>query len=163
MFAYPILTEEEVQKERYQLMENGIYDAVVDLATPKVSKNSGNQMIELSLTIYDKNGCSKTMKDYLIATKSMAWKTKHFCDSAGLEEQYKSGTFDANLADRKCVKVSIKTQDGQEIPVDKLNGKPYGSKYPMKNVIEDYVVVEGEAKFLAPKAAAQDLGDDIPF
>ena len=138
-FDYDPMTEEEVQKARFQLLDEGEYDAVVDAATHEVS-SKGNQMIKLSLSVFDPNGVIVPVYDYLVFTKQMMWKVKHFCDSAGLEKEYMDKKFDALIADRQNVRVKLIVQDGSLIPADKLNGKPQGSRYPTKNAVEDYLM-----------------------
>ncbi len=55
----------------------------------------------------------------------------------------------------------IGVEDGNEIPVDKLNGKAVGSKYPSKNKVEDYVKKD-EQKPL-DHSIPEDNDDDVPF
>jgi hypothetical protein len=59
----------------------------------------------------------------------------------------------------KRLRVKIGIEAGNEIPADKLNGKPVGSKYPDKNKVEDYIKV-GDQKPL-DHAAPDD--EDVPF
>ena len=160
-FTYNIMTEEEALRERFQLMPDGEYDAYVERAESKISK-SGNPMIELTLSVFDKNGHSKLIKDYLVASSHMQWKIIHFCNSAGLSKEYADGKFNESLAYNKNVRVRVKTQQGQIIPIDKLSGKEPGDKYPDRNIIEEYL--EGAKNSPIPKAGATDYTDqDVPF
>jgi hypothetical protein len=73
--------------------------------------------------------------------------------------RYSSGHFcSAELKDKR-VRVKVGTEDGNEIPVDKLNGKSFGSKYPSKNKIEDYLKVDAQRQL--PTEALEDI--DVPF
>ena len=160
-FNYDVMTEEEAQLERFQLMSNGEYDAYVESAISKFSK-SGNPMIELTLSVFDAMGHSHMMKDYLVSTKPMQWKIIHFCNSAGLSKEYQGGKFDESLACNKNVRVRVKTQEGQVIPIDKLIDKEPGSRYPAKNVIDDYL--EGaNNKPMAKNTMTNYSSEDVPF
>jgi hypothetical protein len=44
------------------------------------------------------------------------------------------------MAAKRHVKVRLRRKLGDEIPMDRLDGKPLGSRYPDKNIIEDYLV-----------------------
>jgi hypothetical protein len=59
------------------------------------------------------------------------------------------------------VRVILGTQIGNEIPADKLNGKPPGSRYPDKNVVQDYVKKADQKAVSKPVDDFQD--DLIPF
>lgn len=164
-FDYNAMTEDEVQKARFQLLDGGEYDAIVDAATHEVS-SKGNQMIKLSLSVFDPNGVIVPVFDYLVFTNQMMWKVKHFCDSAGLEKEYMDKKFDALLADRQNVRVKLIVQEGSFIPEAKLNGKPQGSRYPTKNAVEDYLIrTPGtQARNLSKLPEKDDFDDkDIPF
>ncbi len=138
-FDYEPLTEERALQERYQLLPDGKYKGYVERSLPKIS-SSNNAMAELTITIFDKDGYNHSVKDYLPFTKNMAWKMLHFCESASLKKEYDDRKFTPELAEGKNVIVELKTQMGKEIPEDKLNGKPLGSCYPAKNVINDYLI-----------------------
>ncbi len=137
-YDYTPMTEQEAQRERYNLLPDGDYDIFVEKSVGKISA-SGNPMAELYIAVFDKDGRPVHIKDYLIFTPSMAWKLLHFCESADLVTEYKAKQFRPELADQRGARARIRTQQGKEIPHDKLNGKPPGSRYPDKNVIEDYV------------------------
>jgi len=124
------------------MLPAGQYAASVKAAKEKVSK-SGNEMIELILTVYGPNGSQVDVFDYLLSTDAMQFKVKHFCESAGLD--YERGELQAIDCEEKSVKVNleIKKQEG----------------YPDKNNVKDYL----------PRATAvtvtevKDDDSDIPF
>ena len=159
MFAYDIMDEETAMNERFQLLKEGDYDAVVQTAVDKVSANSGNPMIDLTLLVYDSEGKTHTVRDFLVFTKSMMWKVIHCASSAGLMMQYTAGRLCSDILKDKRVRVKVGTEEGNEIPEDKLNGKPYGSKYPSKNKIEDYLKVDMYRQL--PAETIED--EDVPF
>src|SRR5262245_43701856 len=158
MSLYKALNEEEALKARFNLLEDGEYDALVRIATQKVS-SSGNVMAELILTVFDDQGEGHTITDYLVFTRNMLWKIKHFCDSAGLQEAYLKDSFMPQMAEKQHVRVALSRRTGNEIPVDKLNGKPYGTRYPDKNVVDDYVARTGKPLGLPTQPNDQ----NIPF
>ena len=55
MFNYQVYTEAQAMQERYNLLKEGIYDAVINFSTDKTS-SSGNPMMDMTLAVYDDNG-----------------------------------------------------------------------------------------------------------
>lgn len=168
MFSYDVLSEEEVQKAReFPLLPDGIYDFVVIEAKFKYSQ-SGNPMIALKIRIIHE-GQEFNVFDYLIATKMMAWKTKHFCDSTGLQKEYAEGHFNERLAAGRRGTCAIKS-----VPARPKNDGT-GGMYNAKNEVEDYLSSEALNKasaanpFAPPpaKPAAPEsepfVDNDIPF
>ncbi|CAB4128250.1 Protein of unknown function DUF669 [uncultured Caudovirales phage] len=158
MFAYEILTEQEAIEERFNLLKEGIYDAIVVASIDKVS-SSGNPMLDMTLQVFDANGKSRDVRDFLVFTKAMMWKIIHFSDSAGLLTQYMSGKLCSEVAVGNRVQVKISVEEGGEIPQDKLKGKPVGSKYPDKNKVEDYIK-KSDQKPLEQKVEDDPFADD---
>jgi hypothetical protein len=159
------MTEEQAMRERYKLMDDGYYNATINMVTERMS-STNNPMAELTLSVFDKNGEVHTMKDFLVFTTKMMWKLKHAADSANLTKEYENKSFRPKMLEGKHVKVEVKTQSGKEIPEDKLRGKPKGSLYPDRNVINDYVMTDkGAVKYdsKAPAGGHADMNDDIPF
>jgi hypothetical protein len=158
---YKALNEEEAAKARFDLLDDGEYDGVVKVSTARMS-NSGNMMADMYVAVYDSEGNSHDVRDFLIFTPKMIWKTKHFCDSSGLEKEYAEEKFVPEMAANKRVRVKISRKIGTEIPVEKLKGKPFGSKYPDQNAIDDYLPrVAGEKPL--PDKRNDFINDDIPF
>lgn len=170
MFSYDVMDEAEAMQERFQLIKEGTYQAVIMKSEDKVSANSGNPMMDMTLHVYDNNGTPHTVRDFLVFTKPMMWKVIHAADSAGVLGQYKNGLLCSNLMQGKNVVVKIGIEEGRIIPEDKLQGKPVGSKYPDKNKVEDYIK-QSDAKPQIPNAAyttpamkkMQDEDSDVPF
>lgn len=159
MSLYRALNEEEVMKARFNLLEDGEYDAVVKVATRRTSQ-SGNIMADMTLAVFDKLGNSHEVRDFLVFTEKMLWKIKHFCDSSGQSEIYLQELFEPEMAEQQHVRVKVARQVGNEIPFEKLQGKPVGSKYPDKNVIDDYIPGKGAS---IGKPADEFISDNIPF
>ncbi len=138
-FQYTVMDEETAMQERFQLLPKGEYDACIVKSEDKVSSNSGNPMMDMTLEVYDNEGRGHTVRDFIVFTKSMMWKAIHFAKSAGIIDQYKSGQLCSMGAQGKSVRVKIGIEEGRIIPEDKLQGKLVGSKYPDKNKVEDYI------------------------
>ena len=164
MFDYEVMEEEEAMQERYQIMKEGEYDAVIEQSEDKVSSNSGNPMMAMVLTVYDQEGRTHQVRDYLVFTKNMMWKVIHCADSAGLSQEYKFKKFCSSLVIGKRVRVKLGIEAGKEIPMDKLNGKPYGSRYPDKNKVDDYVKKSEQMPLgHAVTHSNEQTDDDVPF
>jgi hypothetical protein len=153
------MSEQEAIEERFNLLKEGEYEAVISASQDKVSANSGNPMMDITLQVFDEDGKARDVRDFLVFTKSMMWKVIHFADSAGLLPQYESGKLCSEVAIGNRVRVKITIEEGGEIPQDKLKGKPAGSKYPDKNKVEDYIKKEDQ-KPLAKKAEDDPFADD---
>ena len=145
MLEFPPLDEREI----LNLLDVGTYEFYTFKAEDTTSKKSGRPMIKLILKVIDKNGEERTVTDYLIDT--MLYKVKHYCDSVGLEEEYKSGNLNAALCEGRSGKVKIIIDEPEE-----------DSAFNPKNAVKDYV------KHLKPIEKPADptgefLNDAIPF
>lgn len=160
MSLYNPLSEDEVQKARFDLLEDGDYDGVVISAKRAMSK-SNNIMADIIVRFFDASGKEYDIRDFLVFTLKMLFKVKHFCDSAGLQKEYLDGTFEPEMALNQHIRAHVVRQPGSEIPVDKLQGKPFGSKYPDKNAVDDYLIGKSAAKPIPKKDDFID--DNIPF
>lgn len=155
MFNYEVLTEQEAMEERFNLLKEGEYDAVITASSDAQSK-TGNPMMDMTVSVYDENGKAHDVRDFLVFTSKMMWKVIHFAESAGCLPGYEDGQLCSEMAVGKRVRVKINVEEGSEIPQDKLKGKSLGSKYPDKNKIEDYIKKEDQ------KPHEQKVSDD-PF
>lgn len=166
MFDYPVMNEEQAMQQRFSLLPDGEYEAVIKKVTAKVS-STGNNMYEVDLDVYDHNGCAHQVRDYLIFTMNMMWKVIHCAVSSGTLEEYEQKKLTPEVLEHKNVRVSIKTQEGNEIPENKLKGKPLGTRYPAKNVVEDYLQKNAQAQAGATSKAPTETpafeDSDIPF
>jgi hypothetical protein len=160
MFAYNVMSEQEAMSERFQLLKEGIYDAVVTVSVD-TNSSKGHPMMDITLAVYDENGKTHDVRDFLVFTKQMMWKVIHFADSAGIVKEYEEGKLCSENAINKLVKVKIAIEQGKEIPIDKLNGKPLGTKYFDKNKVEDYIK---KCDQVAPNSENKHFMDDeVPF
>jgi len=159
MFSYDVMSEQEAIEERFNLLKEGEYDAVIAASQDKQSASSGNPMMDITLQVFDENGKARDVRDFLVFTKGMMWKVIHFADSAGILEAYEQGKLCSEVAIGNRVRVKITVEEGGEIPADKLKGKPAGSKYPDKNKVEDYIK-KADQKPLAQKDEDDPFKDD---
>lgn len=161
MFDYDVLSEEKAMQEKFQLLPEGEYEAVIDKSEDKIS-SSGNPMMDMHLSVYDSEGRTHSVRDFLVFTKGMMWKVIHCADSAGILSEYESKKFCSATIHGRNVKVRVVTEKGSLIPDEKLNGKAHGSRYPDKNKIEDYISNTGNISQNVVKDNSFD-DDQIPF
>jgi len=166
-FSYEAMSEEQAQQQRFSLLPDGEYHATVERFEGKMSR-SGNRMVEFLLHVYDKEGRPHEVTDYIAFTPKMAWKLRHHCESGGMKEAYENRTWRPQLSVGKSFRVLVKTDPGQEIPHDKLKGKPAGSRYSDKNSIEDYLAPKPKSAGAATQNSMQghpafEDDIDIPF
>lgn len=165
MFDYEVMTENDALKARYSLLKEGEYPAIIFDCIDTISKNSGNPMFEVTLHVIGNDGSRNEVKDFCTFTHKMMWKVIRLCASAGVLAAYENKTLHPSMLKGQKIKVLVKAQEGKEIPFEKLNGKPVGSKYPDKNVIEDYLMDTSPSRLnpLIPKTDNTFPDDDIPF
>lgn len=161
MYKFPSMSDEELNA--VDLVEDGIYDFEVIRSKPKMS-HAGNPMAELNIKFWDKNGKIHTLFDNLVfsTVPLNIRKIKHFCDATGLQDYYSRGELPEELGGYSG-KFKITTQLGQLIPMDRLNGKAHGSKYPDKNVVEDYILLENDISKTERTSEKNSFDDDLPF
>lgn len=151
MFKYDVMSEQEAMQERFQLLKEGEYDAVIKHSEDKQSA-TGNPMMDMTLAVFDENGRAHDVRDFLVFTKSMMWRVIHFAKSASLIKEYESENLCSKTAANKSVRIKLVIEEGSLIPEDKLKGKQSGTKYPSKNKVADYLVKEDKL-----------IDSDIPF
>lgn len=154
--SYSITPMSEEELNAFDLIEEGIYDFEVLKAERKISK-SGNHMAQLQLNVWDKNGKSNVVFDYLVfsSVKFCVRKVRHFCEAAGIIEDFEKGTIREEL-EGLCGKVSIGVQES--LP------NPTGGYYPSKNVVIDYVTKDNAQQSNDKKTEEDPFpGEDIPF
>jgi hypothetical protein len=110
------------EEEAARLWPKGEYDALVTLAVEKQSKK-GNDMFELSLTVYDGEKETK-LKDWLMP--DFPAKLQAFCKSGGFWDEYMAGELSAHLITEANVRVKLGVQEGDD-------------EYPPRNKVVGYV------------------------
>lgn len=145
MWSYNPVTEEEIgqiQKEfeEERVWPDGIYNFEVLDFKSFVSEKSNNQVIKLVLRIFHPNGKHREQWDWLVNTKSMQFKTKHFCDTTGLAKVYQDKAFRPEMVLGKSGKVILgsgKNDKGEKVnrvvdyqKVDVSQDKPFNDEIP---------------------------------
>lgn len=135
-------SEEELQA--LNLLEPGEYDFEIIKAEDRRSK-SGNEMIALTIKVWDHAGKERTVFDWLLDSELSHYKIKHFCFSVGLEDKYELGLLESNdcWGRKGILKLGIQ--------------KDKTKQYPDKNVVNDYIVDKES------KSSEEFKDDDIPF
>lgn len=137
-------TEEQINSEN--LLPNGIYPFEITAAQDTSSK-SGNEMIKLTIKVWDAEGDERLIYDYLL--ESMAFKLRHAAEVCGLIEKYEQGVLTASdfIGKNGAVKISIR--------------KDKTGQYKDQNQVVDYIVQKTTEHGQAlPSELAR---DEIPF
>jgi hypothetical protein len=115
-------TEKELAEEA--LLQKGVYAFSISEAKETTSKK-GDQMIAMTLDIWEGETKRATVYDYLV--EEMRFKLRHLCDGVDLMDKYNSGTITAGDLIGKAGNC-------------KIDIKPPQGDYKAKNVIKDYMV-----------------------
>jgi len=130
------------------LLPDGEYQFEVTNAEDTKSK-SGNDMIKLTLTVWDAEGRQHTVYDYLL--EAMPKKLKHFAKHLGLITKYESGELLADDCIGKCGTLDLIIQEDKS------------GKYPPRNSVADYVEKKDFVNHGSPVKEGDLFDDDLPF
>lgn len=164
-FTYQPLTEEQIQL--LNLWPEGDYKFQTIRAIEKVSQ-TGAPMIEIHQKIWNEKGEERVIYDYFLNTPNWIFKLKHYCDTTGLDSEYKNGTFNASLCQDKegwlrlIIQPESVGKDGKRYSA-KNSVKDYINIVPLEQVISN---VPTHPHYNATKDlynAIKDLNDDVPF
>ena len=140
------MSEKEIAEAN--LWPAGTYDYEIIEAEEQTSK-AGNDMIALRVKLFNAQGSSIVVDDYLVDSPKAAYKVRHCAEASSLLGEYEKGELLArDLTHRtgKCKVVVSKDRNGQ---------------YPDKNQVADYLRPDSAAP-AAPKPAPS-IDDEIPF
>jgi hypothetical protein len=157
--SYDFLPMTEEDFAASSIIEEGTYDFEVAKSTRKVSKG-GNPMAEINIRVFDKEGNNHFVYDYLVFSKVPLniKKVKHFCDTTGLQKEYKAGSLPEEL-EFLSGKVNIGIKDEQP--------REGGGVYPRKNYVLDYVGVSSKSNDITKVEETSEnsevFDDSIPF
>jgi hypothetical protein len=164
-------TEEQLKAEANTVWPKGEYEFEVlseasfgqkTLETVNRTSNAGNDMLQLIVKVYNPDGKTRNVVDYLMET--MGFKLRHACEACGLVDNYNSGELSAHDFIGKIGKLTLDIQP-ESVGKD-------GKTYSEKNVVKDYVkpasaaaVSHSKAKANAYQAqtTAEALDDEVPF
>ena len=129
----------EAELKESELLPEGEYQFEILTAEDTQSKSTGNDMLKLSLRIFENGGeNSQRVFDYLVSIDSMIWKIRHFAEAIGMLPEYESGEMLAETLPGRTGKCKIVIQ-------------PASGQWDAKNVVKDYL----------PRPAG--MAEDIPF
>lgn len=136
-------------KSEKEIAEAGLWDKgeyafeIID-SIEKLSK-SGKDMIEVKVKIFNKDGASQQIFDYLLPDV-MEFKLRHICEACGLLADYEKGMLEGYRLVGKTGYCKV------GVSVDKTG------QYPNRNNIVDYLVNK------TPTTLDEALGgDECPF
>jgi hypothetical protein len=144
-------SKEELDKmDAYSLLKPGTYNFNVIDAVEQQSR-SGNDMIKLTLEVYDDLGNTRNIFDYIL--EAMATKLHSFCVAIGAEHHYTNGTLRQSDCINKSGKLELVIQQGKD--------KPDGGVYPDANSVKRYLTKDTKVTKSSPEPVTFD--DDVPF
>ena len=160
MSDFEPLSRREIQNRL--VLQEGKYHFDVVEAENSVSKK-GNKMIRLKLRVYDDEGGSVFVPDWIMLDAGMRAQLKmlSFCESCGLEDVYATG----NLADHDCLGASGMAQTGIEDSEEFGQRARIAYYFKPDEVLKKKSITKDDAvggKSNA-KAIANADDDDIPF
>ena len=134
----------EKKRDTFTVLKPGKYDFEVIEATEKVS-SAGNQMIELKLKVFDGQGGTQRLMDWLVLKETVYFKIVEFCKAVNQGELLDGGQLNAV----QCLHRTGVCKVGVETEVDDMT-----KQQRTRNRVEGYVPGGG---ITVPD------GDNIPF
>lgn len=163
--ANPI-SKKEAEGSGFTPWRAGDYDFEVFDASEEIS-SIGNEMIKLTLYVFDEDGNKRTVFDYLVNSEKAQFKIRHFAAAIGRISDYENGDMDINNMVNKTGRL-------------KLRIKPAQGEYPAGNSVGDYIprddlpagvggaasrpsTVSRTGTVVRSASTSAVLDDDIPF
>lgn len=136
------LSEDEINE--LGLLPVGEYDFTINAAIEKTSAK-GNDMFELSLSVFEPSGAARSNKDWILPL--MMKKFKHCIDACGLTSKYESGEivaddFVGKSGKLKLIIGSYTNNEGIEIKTNRIDDyvkRPAGAAAMPKEVDDDSI------------------------
>ena len=141
-----------------EVFKPGEYDFVIFEAAETTSQ-AGNDMLKLTLHVFNRDGDKRTVFDYILSSQAGQWKARHMMESIGMTRQYEAGDIDP---------INITDRSGRL----KLGIAPATAQYPAQNKVQDYVKMKNDPQSAAEpptrRSAKEPAGggiidDEIPF
>ncbi len=148
------------------MLPDGDYDFEVINAADAVSKASGADMIVLDIKVFDGDGGTRNVKDYLVATPGGMRKVRQFAIAVGMLSDYENGDLEAHALHNQSgrCKIGADRSEGYE-PKNKVVYYLDPAKAPSAaaTVRRAPPVKLPPAKKAWEPAPAGDIDDEIPF
>jgi hypothetical protein len=155
MHVVPISAHDaDKQASEFGLWPPGDYDFEVYDASEETS-STGNEMIKVTLHVFNPEGKRRTVFDYLVSAQNAAYKVRHFAEAVGLVTQYERGIMSPNEMVQRVGRCRLRIKKGT-------------GNYQDQNAVADYIKAANSSASQAPaatraKTPAGDIDDDIPF
>lgn len=137
------ISEKEAEGSGFTPWRPGDYDFEVHEASEEQS-STGNDMIKLTLWVFNDEGNKRTVFDYLVNSEKSQFKIRHFAAAIGRVADYERGELDVNDIVEKTGRL-------------KLRIKPASGDYPANNSVGDYIPIgdlpEQPARAVRPATA----------
>ncbi len=128
MFHYDHVPEKELQQGI--LLKAGVADFEIVNVQEKTSQNTGNEMLELKLRVWDEDGAEGVVYDYIISSEKTIWKLYQLSKAlSGIKIYSEDGCFDPNKLIGQKGKLILKIT------------APSG-EYPARNQVKSYCEFE---------------------
>jgi hypothetical protein len=129
-------------KSEQEIANDGLWpEQIVDfevLEAEDTTSRNGDDMVKMKIKVFNEEGGSRTVYEYLLGTDSMQWKVRAFCAATGLLEQYETGELEAVEMEGRTGKAKLVIQ------------KDKSGSYPDKNAIGAYIAQAEKPKAAAP-------------
>lgn len=137
MRVQPVSAEDANSGGSVELFKPGEYDFTIQNAEETTS-SAGNDMLKLTLHVFNRNGERRTVFDYILSSHAAQWKARHMMEAIGMTRQYEAGNIDP---------IEITEQAGRL----KLGVAPATAQYPAKNTVQDYVAAKSASSSVGAK------------
>lgn len=135
------ISEKEAEGSGFTPWRPGDYDFEVFDASEERS-STGNDMIKLTLHVFNEEGNKRTVFDYLVNSEKAQYKIRHFAAAVGRIADYERGELDVNDLVQKTGRLSLRI-------------KSASGDYAANNSVGDYLPLSDEARHTTRSAAAR--------
>ena len=146
--------EEAREANAFEPWPDGEYDFIIDAAADTLSR-AGDDMLKLTLHVFNRAGAKRTVFDYILGTDSWQWKLRHLSEAIGMVADYERGELIPHKLVGKPGRVKLRTN-------------PAKDGYPASNGVADYLVPAGASRAEPTSRQKAMAGgnvddDEIPF
>ncbi len=164
MRVTPVTKEDADKGGGVEPFRAGDYDFIIHMAEERLSK-AGNEMLALTLHVFNRDNEKRTVFDYILSTESAQWKARHLMESIGLAKRYDQGIIEPREIEGKPGRCKLRFEQAGDYPaknsvVDYLGAKP-------ADVAISYGPASTASRPRQPEpaqaAGGRIIEDDIPF